>query len=99
MSGDHLRDFGGLRLVGHLTPDEKRRDKKGKREREQRAFEADSKGCAIALWANVFLSGFDGTITASTYASIEFGLRCGEQRVMANHVLPDYEHGIPAPVR
>lgn len=24
----------------------------------------------IALWANVFLSGFDGTITASTYAAI-----------------------------
>ncbi len=23
-----------------------------------------------ALWANVFLSGFDGTITASTYAAI-----------------------------
>ena len=26
--------------------------------------------CRIALWANVFLSGFDGTITASTYALI-----------------------------
>ncbi|KAM7191609.1 Major facilitator superfamily domain containing protein [Naviculisporaceae sp. PSN 640] len=29
----------------------------------------------VALWANVFLSGFDGTITASTYAAIssDFG--------------------------
>lgn len=26
--------------------------------------------CLPALWANVFLSGFDGTITASTYAAI-----------------------------
>lgn len=26
--------------------------------------------CITALWANVFLSGFDGTITASTYAAI-----------------------------
>ncbi|KAM7197557.1 Major facilitator superfamily domain containing protein [Rhypophila sp. PSN 637] len=33
----------------------------------------------VALWANVFLSGFDGTITASTYAAISSEFKASNQ--------------------